>query len=185
MKKLLVIGKGQYSYIVTEIALDIGYKDIIYVDDIPSNDVICSFSELINSLDKYKATDLDVVISIGNNYKRFEVLKLVEEHSMNIVSIISSKSYVSSSSVIDKGCIIEAGAVINSNSYVKACSIVSANAVINHNCIIGECIHIDCNATVAANQIVPSKIKVQSNKVFINSSSRRTIGNDYKFEDGV
>lgn len=187
--KLLIIGHGQYSHIVREIAEENNdYLDIKYIDDIASSDVVATFDEFFNNLSKYNKEYDAVTIALNNLDKRYSILYLLNEYNFNLINLISKNAFVSKSSVIEKGTIIEAGVVINANSLVKQCSIISANAVINHNCIINECCHIDCNATVEANSNVPNKTKVKSNTVYSNKKTDRelkTPDGDYKFEDGV
>ena len=188
-KKLLIIGHGQYSQVVKEIAEETNeYSAIKYIDDVVSSDVVATFDEFFNNLPKYKKEYDAVIIALGNLDKIYSILYLLNEYNFNLISLISNKAYVSKSSTIEEGIIIEAGAVINANSIVKKCSIISANAVINQNCIINECCHIDCNATVEASSNIPHKTKVKSNTVYSNKKTARelkTPDGDYKFEDGV
>lgn len=167
--RLLILGKGQYSYIVKEIAEEKKmYSSIDFIDDNPSNNVIGSFDDFYNNLNRYKKEYDQFVISIGDCEKRYEIIKLLEKYDFNVISLVSNNAYVSNSSTIGIGSIIERGVVINPNTIVEKGVIICANAVINHNCIIKECSHIDCNATVASNTMVSMKTKVNSNIEYKN-----------------
>ncbi len=126
-KSLLIIGCGQYGQVTKEIAEDVGYKDIAFLDDNNPNAIgkINMFKDFINY---YK----DAIVSIGNNNFRAEVFDLIDKY-FNIITLLHPKSIVSKSAIIGKGCIIEPLVVIEPHTKIGKGSIIRAGAVIGHN----------------------------------------------------
>ncbi len=159
---LLILGRGQYSYVVEEIARDL-YDKIDFLDDNATNVIgkIQAYKELA-SVYEY------AIVSVGNPISRLNLTELLENAGYKIPTLISERAYVSSSAKIEKGCIIEPMAVVNPNTVIEKCCIISAGAVINHNSTVKKGCHIDCNATVMSNSMVEEKTKISCGEIYKN-----------------
>ncbi len=167
---LLIVGAGIYGVLTKEIAESLGNFDkIAFVDDMAKTapdgqSVLCTFSEIEKYSNEYKY----VVVAIGNGKVRGEYLERIEKDtSLEIVSIVSDRAYVSKSAEISKGCIIEPMATIHTGCIINTGCIISAGAVVNHLAVCEKCSHIDCNATVSGYVTVPEFTKVKSGQVQI------------------
>lgn len=155
VKTLLIIGAGQYGMVAQEIATELGYERIEFLDD---NSPLS-----VGKPDDFNDFAGDIVVSIGNPDVRAKIIKNLQKTN-RLVSLISPRAYVSPSAKIAPGCIIEPMAVINTEARLGTGCFISACAVVNHNCVLEECCHIDCNATVMKASTVPTGMKVESNK---------------------
>ena len=154
---LLIIGAGQYGMVAKEIAIELGYKDVAFLDDNSSLAI-----GKISDVDKF---DGDVIIAIGNSYVRETQINHLLSFN-RLVTLISPHAYVSPSAKINSGCIIEPMAVVHTGAKIGNGCIISAGAVVNHGCVLEDFCHIDCNATVMKSAVVPKGTKIESNTSF-------------------
>ena len=161
-KGLLIIGAGQYSHIVEEIAVSSGkYEKISFIDDASDRAV-----GRIDMLETFKGEYSHAIVAIGNPLVRKKLLLRAEEAGFLIPTLIHPMAYVSKSAEIGKGTIIESLGGVNANSKIGDGCIVSMGACINHNaCVEGYC-HIDCGAVVISNACVLEGTKVCSGDVY-------------------
>lgn len=159
MNRLIIIGAGGYGHLVKDVATDLGYEDIIFLDD--NNN---SAAGKIEDYEKFADYE-NIIVAIGNPNTRKNIYEIVR-HKFNVVSLVHPRAYVSKSAEIDVGCVIEACAVINSNAKVKKCSFINAGAVVNHDVVVNEFCQVDCGAVIAAGQKVNEKTKVESLTVY-------------------
>ena len=159
---LLIIGAGQYGYVVKETveAID-GYDRIEFIDDDSSIAI-----GTINQLYKFTNDYANVFVAIGNNKIRLNIINQLKKFGYRQVTLIHPKAYVSPSAKLGEGCIVEANAVVHANVKIGMACLISAGAVVNHNAVIEDACHVDCNATVAARSIVKMTTKVNSGQVY-------------------
>lgn len=163
MRKLLVVGRGQYSYIVEEIA-KCAFDSVDFLDDnaSPEKGVIGKIQDYINFTNEYEYA----IVSIGNPAVRLDLTDRLEKAGYKIPTLISEKAYVSKTAKLGNGCVVEPMAVINPNTIIEKCSLISAGAVVNHNSTVKAGCHIDCGAVVASNTTVEEKTKVPNGTVY-------------------
>ena len=163
-KSLLIVGAGEYGYLVKELAEDCGYDEIAFLDD--SNPIAIG---LLSEAGKFRDIYEEIVIAIGNPEKREKLVEEVEP-LFHLATLIHPNAYVSRSAVIGNGCIVEFGAIIHAASRLGKACIINAGAVVNHNSIVGDFSQVDCNAIVAARTVLPQGKKVMSGTVWNGSS---------------
>lgn len=163
MKKLLVIGRGQYSYVVEEIAKSV-FDFVDFLDDNApkENGVIGKIQDYVNYVNEYEYA----VVSIGNPTVRLDLTEKLENAGYKIPKLISEKAHVSKTAKLGDGCVVEPMAVINPNTVIEKCSLISAGAIVNHNSTLKAGCHIDCGAVVASNTTVEEKTKVPNGTVY-------------------
>ena len=144
MKSILIIGAGGHGRVVAEIAEDLGYERIGFLDD-NSETAIGKLKDMEQFTEYGEA-----VCGIGNNTVRKQVLDRLEGVGYKIPCLIHPSAYISRSAVIEKGVVIEPGAVVNANSHIGYGSIISVGAIVDHDTVIGVCAHINAGAIVKA-----------------------------------
>ena len=162
MSNLLILGRGQYSYIVEEIARE-SFDVIDFLDDNFEDAIgkIADFEKLSSRYDY-------AIVAIGNASARLDLTEQLKKAGYKIPTLISKRAYVSGSAKVEEGCIIEPMTVVNPNTTIGKCCIISAGAIVNHNSIVCEGCHIDCNATVSSNATVEKKTKITYGTVYKN-----------------
>lgn len=156
MKSLLIVGAGAFGQLVKELAEDIGYEKIAFLDD----NADCAIGKTAD-YQKFVNEYTDFIVAIGNPAVRRNAVEKLEQ-CYEPVTIIHPTAYISKSAEINRGCVIEANALINTASVVGKACIINTGAVVNHNSAVSDYCQIDCNAVVAAGAAVPENTKVQS-----------------------
>ena len=159
MSSLLILGGGQYGRLTAEIAAE-QYDRICFLDDgLPlSQTVLGRFSDC----EKISAEFDAVIVAIGNAETRRRYAEMLP----NLVSLISSRAYVSPSAAVGPGCIIEPLVSVGAGTVLGKGCILSSGAVLNHDSVVGDYCHINCNATVAARSAVPPGTKVPYGQIW-------------------
>ncbi len=155
MKRLLILGAGQYGIVVKELAEATGkYDRIEFLDD--NNPIAVGKLSDVGTFG-----DADAIVAIGNPAVR----KALFERIARPVTLIHPKATVSPSANVGVGCIVEAGAVICAGAEVGKGTLVMANAVVGHNATVGEFCQLKYNASIAERASVLSATKIECNTV--------------------
>lgn len=161
MKSLLIIGAGGHGKVVAEVAEDLGYKRIDFLDDNAQNAL-----GKIEDIGKYTNYG-EAFCGIGDNKLRGDIIQEIKKTGYSLATLIHPSAYVSRSAKIGQGSIIEPGAMINANSIIGEGAIVSLGALIDHDVVVGEYAHINSGAIVKAGGSVPSYEKLEAGAVVL------------------
>lgn len=146
VRKLLILGAGQYGMVAQEIAKAMGiFQKISFLDD-NSTKAIGRATDYEEYTDKYS----EAIVAIGNAEKRMELLEKLESSGYIVPVLIHPQAYVSPSAVIGKGSFIEPLAVIHTDVKIGAGCIISAGTIVNHNAIVNDGCHLNCGTIVGA-----------------------------------
>ncbi|EEE39319.1 acetyltransferase [Prochlorococcus marinus] len=164
-KNLLILGYGDHSKVITEIAKQIGYESFKYIDTNLEDNLILKNKFVNNSLPNGFSGDF--FIAIGDNYSREKIYKLFKKTNplSNLVSLIHPKAYISASAQIDDGVCILPMSVVNSNCEICKGALINVNCVIDHNSVIGSF------ASMSPNSCVGGNVKVGNRTALLISST--------------
>lgn len=161
MKKLLILGAGQYGSVAYDIAKNTGeFSQIEFLDD-NNPAAIGKFSDYMN----FSGDFSHAVVAIGNSDIKLDYLEKLKNAGFCVSPLISPMAFVSESARLYDGVIIEPLAAVSANAVIESGSFVSSGAVVNHNAVVGKGCHIDCNCTVAARAVVKEKTKLPCGSV--------------------
>ncbi len=169
MKKLLILGAGQYGMVAREIAESMKcFEKIDFVDDVYQFAVgkICEINKLIHEYDS-------AVVAIGNSELRLNLIKGLCEIGYEVPTLIHEKAYVSPSAKIGLGCFIEPMAVVHTAAVVEKGCIISAGAILNHNSVVHEGCHINCGSVVKARAEIIAGTRTGYNEVRDNNKAEQ------------
>ena len=158
MKRLLILGAGQYGVVAKEIAQAMNcFSEILFLDD--------SSEAAVGKLEDIENMEYDLAfVAIGNVHVRERWLGRIDR----AVTLIHPKAEISPSATIGEGSIVEAGAVISAGANVGKGAIVMANAAVGHNATVGEYCQLEYNCSIPENRIVPDKTVVECNSIWRN-----------------
>ncbi len=157
MKRLLILGAGQYGTVAKETAeaMDL-FDEIEFLDD--------NSKVAVGKIDDIDKLEYDAAfIAIGNPEVREKLTHRVGE---KLFTLIHPKAMVSPSAEIGKGCLIEAGAAISSHAEIGTATIVMSNVVVGHDAKVGSYCQLKYNSSVCERSSVPDKTKVDCNTVW-------------------
>ena len=145
--RLVIVGAGGHGKVIADIAIKIGYIDIVFIDDTAVGDClgypIVGTCEIIDRLDESRN---DFVIAVGNNKIRRRIAE--QHHRVNWVSLIHPSAQIGADVKIGAGTVIMANAVLNSCSTVGKHCIINTSSVIEHDNVLGDYVHISPKAAL-------------------------------------
>lgn len=162
MKRLLIIGAGGHGKVVAEVAEDIGYEEIAFLDD-NSSEAIGKISEPEKFTDQYN----DAFVGIGNNQLRGELIKQLQACGYNIPVLVHPTAYISRTAKIAVGTVVEPKAIVNAYSCVGEGCIISVGSIVDHNVQIGAFCHVNAGAIVKAGAAVEEYRKLEAGQVVL------------------
>ena len=155
MKKLLILGAGQYGQVAKEIAEATGeYELISFLDD----NSPAAVGRLCDT-DRFKDEYDSAAAAIGNAEMRLKLIEQLAAEGYDVPVLIHPRAYVAPSAVIGAGSFVEPMAVVHTSVRLGTGCIISAGAVINHNAEIGDGCHLNCGTIVGARVNVPPCIR--------------------------
>lgn len=143
MEKLIIIGASGHGKVIADIAIKVGYKEIVFLDD---NDNIaeCAGYPVVGKTSTAVSIDGEKIIAIGNAKIRERIQK-----TMKVTTLIHPDAVISRRVEIGEGTVIMAGTVINSDVVIGKGCIINTGATVDHDCRIGDFTHISVGAHIA------------------------------------
>lgn len=93
-------------------------------------------------------TDVDLLVSIGNNKIRKKVVKSL---SAKFTSLIHPSAIISARCKIGLGTVVMQGAILQADVIIGNHSIINTGASVDHECLIDDFVHISPKSTLCGN----------------------------------
>lgn len=150
--RLIIIGAGGHANVVADAAESCGrWRDIVLYDDAPD-----AFSRgpwriagTIADFFRDEARGVEVVVAIGENRRRLELLGQLMERGYMLAVVVHPRATVSRYASIGPGSVVFANAVVNIAAEVGRGSIINTGATVDHDCRLGEAVHVSPGANLA------------------------------------
>ena len=140
MNKLIIVGASGHGKVIADIAINVGYKDIVFLDDDVSIKE-CSGFPVVGTCSIVKNMEGDKIIAIGNAGVRERI-----HQDISLITLIHPDAVIGRNVEIGEGSVVMAGAIINPDSRIgKGCIINTASSV-DHDCVVGNYSHIAVGA---------------------------------------
>ena len=132
--EIIVIGAGGHATSIAESILSCGHEILYFVDRYKSKDKLLGY-KIVKNISKSKS-NLNIVIAIGDNNKRFEIHKIFLNKTLkiNFPSIIHPSASVSKFAKIGFGTVVLQNAVVGSNCKIGRFCIINSSSSIDHDC---------------------------------------------------
>ena len=158
MSGLLIVGAGGHGKVVADTAYESGrWEKIAFLDDrypeLKSSllwPVLGKIAQATEFLTEYS----DMVIAIGNNLLRAELVYRFTKMGFFMPTIVHPTAFVSKSVMIGAGSVVFAQVAVNAGTQIGHGSIVNTGATIDHDCLVGDGVHISPGAHLAGTVIV-------------------------------
>ncbi|MBR4030587.1 MAG: acetyltransferase [Clostridia bacterium] len=167
MNNLVIIGAGGHGKVVADNALKNGYKNICFIDDNVTGEVM-GFPIIGTSaqIEKFNDGKTDFIIGIGNNAGR---KKISEEFDINWVTLIHPSAQIASGVSIGNGTVIMANAVVNAGTTIGEHCIINTSAVVEHDNVIGDYVHISPGVNLSGTVTVGKHTWIGTGSSVINN----------------
>jgi sugar O-acyltransferase (sialic acid O-acetyltransferase NeuD family) len=150
-KNVVIYGASGHGKVIADIVTKSGKTVLGFVDD---NETLwdkpfcgCPVRKGSSHLFEYaKKEDFSVIIGIGDNHNRREIVKAMESLGASFGSAIHPSAQLGNDVNIGEGTVIMANSVINPGARVGRHCIVNTGVTIDHDCIIGDFVHLSPGA---------------------------------------
>ena len=142
MNRLIIIGASGHGKVLVDIAVKIGYKEIVFLDD-DKRLIECAGFPVIGKTDEAASLEGDKIVAIGNPEIRKRIQSLI-----STVTLIHPNSVIGSNVLIGEGSVVMAGAVINSCTTIGRGCIINTCSSVDHDCSLGDYVHVAVGAHV-------------------------------------
>ncbi len=167
MNRLVVIGASGHGKVVVDIALKLGYKNILFIDDNVVGEFI-GFPIVGKSEDLEQLNDesTDFILAIGNNKIR---KRISEQYKVNWVTIVHPSAQVSAQAIIGQGTLVGSNAVINAGAKVGRHCIINTGAIVEHDDSLSDYVHLSPNAALGGTVCIGEGTHVGIGATVINN----------------
>ena len=165
MKKLLILGAGGYGKTVADVAAQLGYEQIRFLDDSRTGpDILGKCGEY----EKFMDRDMDIYPAFGHNCNRMKWLNLFMEKGLSVPTLVHPRAYVSPTANLGAGTVVLPMAVVNTGVTVKEGCIINIGALIDHDSVIEAGCHLAPGAIVKAENRIVARSKIESDIIVQN-----------------
>ena len=163
MKKLLILGAGGYGKTVADVAAQLGYTAVDFLDDHnPAALAPCAdYSRLAGNYD-------GIYPAFGNNDFRVKWLRLLMAEGIPVPTLVHPRAYVSPRAKLGTGTVVLPMAVVNTNVTVGMGCIINIGALIDHDTVIEDGTHLAPGAIVKAENRIAAGSRIESGQVIEN-----------------
>lgn len=168
--RVIIIGDGGHSRVIQEmIVSNQEYVITAILDDkykagFQKKGIIYA---PISCLIKLLREDTKVVVAIGENKTRKEIVQHLDLPPRYYLPVIHPTAVVSRSARIGYGTVIMPHAVINANTEIGMHTIINTAAIVEHDNKIGDFSHVSPNATLTGNVTTGEGVHVGSSATII------------------
>ena len=171
MNDLVIVGASGHGKVIADIAVKLGYTNIVFLDDNPSA-VSCGAYKVVGKCSlALKYRNADFIVAIGNTKIRRRIQSELSEMGLNIISLIHPSAVIASDVKIGMGTVVMAGTVINPSVEIGQGCIINTGASVDHDCQIGDYVHVSVGAHIAGTVLVGSDTWVGAGAIISNNLS--------------
>lgn len=165
MNRLIIIGANGHGKVVADIAVNVGYEDIVFLDD---DETIkeCAGFPVIGPTSKAKTLQGDKVVAIGNAATRKRMQKGIEA-----VTLIHPKAIIGRRVTIGAGTVVMAGAIVNSDTVIGEGCIINTASSVDHDCVIGDYCHVAVGSHLSGTVSLGESVWIGAGAIVSNNIS--------------
>jgi UDP-N-acetylbacillosamine N-acetyltransferase len=146
---LVILGFGGHARSVADIALTLGIKGLIFVDEAAgSNESLWGFP-VRKAFDDKLPDGWQTFAASGNNQTRRAQVATILGRSWPLATLISPTATIGREASISAGCFIGHHAHVGPLSSIGTACIINTGAVVDHECTVGDYTHVSVNSSVA------------------------------------
>ncbi|GGI16656.1 MULTISPECIES: acetyltransferase [Gottfriedia] len=155
--RIIILGNGGHSKVIQDMISSLKNHEILavldekYTDEKQENGIIYA---PISYLQKFLDDDVKVVIAVGDNKIRKQIVYTINLKNEKYVTVVHPSAIVSSSSKIGNGTVVMPNAIINADATIGEHCIINTGAIIEHDNNIGHYTHLSPNTTLTGNVLV-------------------------------
>jgi sugar O-acyltransferase (sialic acid O-acetyltransferase NeuD family) len=167
MKSIVIIGASGHGKVIADIAKNVGYEKITFLDDGRAG--VLGAYEIAGDTSLIESFDADFFVAIGNGAVRKRIFEAVKKKGKKLPVLIHPAAIVAESVKIGEGTAVMAGAVINPDAVIGEGSIINTSASVDHDCVIGAFNHISVGSHIAGSVVTGENVWIGAGATVSNN----------------
>lgn len=168
-KKLVIIGASGHGKVIADIAKNLEYSEIVFLDD-DTTVIECNGYRVVgttNDIRNYQ--QYEAVVAIGNADIRKNIQNQLLNENIMIATLVHPNAVIGENVVLGKGTVVMAGAVINPCVKIGDGCIINTCASVDHDCDIGDFAHVSVGAHIAGTVTIGENTCIGAGATIINN----------------
>ena len=165
MRKLLILGAGGYGKTVADVAAQLDYDEIRFLDDSRTGENILGKCE---EYARFVDRETDIYPAFGHNGNRMKWLDIFRQQGLSVPILVHPRAYISPTAKIGTGTVVLPMAVVNTGVTVHEGCIINIGALIDHDTVIEAGCHLAPGAIVKAENRIKAGSKIESDIIVQN-----------------
>ncbi|UNT54970.1 NeuD/PglB/VioB family sugar acetyltransferase [Lysinibacillus capsici] len=153
MKKLGIFGSSGMAREVADIAIDLGYKEIFFIDLESRKEEVSGYEIISEDEIGSICKNTNFIIGIGEGGIREKIYnKFSELNYINLIHPSATLGFRQKEKLLcSKGNILCAGTRLTNNIHIGDFGIFNLNTTVTHDCVIGDFVTISPGANISGN----------------------------------
>lgn len=178
---ITIAGAGNLGkHILDELIIDNKTNELLFFDDYTSSKYVYDkylIIKLQSDLKKLLINNPEFICAVGNPRKRKKLTEKIKRNGGQLISIISSRAFISPQATISAGCFVQSFAGISHESFLGESCIIHSGTTISHQIKIGNYVSIGPNVSIiggveiddysfiGANAVILPDVKIGKNVI--------------------
>lgn len=168
---LLILGFGGHARSVADVALAIGYKSIIFLDENARDNENFLGYPVQREFQKPLPADWQCIPAAGDNKLRQLQVEHANTMNWNLATLIAPTATIGAGALISVGSFVAHHSHVGPMAKVGVGCIVNSGAIVEHECYVGDFSHVSVNATIAGRTRIGRFVFIGAGAVVIDSLS--------------
>ncbi|HLV14991.1 MAG TPA: NeuD/PglB/VioB family sugar acetyltransferase [Xanthomarina sp.] len=179
-KDLYLIGVGNYTEVIIELALDCGFniKGLYHYNNDRVGESVMGFP-IIGCTEDLYTTEIkgkNFTVTMGNNKLRNEIASKLRSFGGITPNLIHPRAFISPSAVLGQGCFIHLNAKISTNCKLGNDCVIDFNSLVAHHATLGDACYMSSMAMVGSYCSLGKRVLLGMNALVI--PLKLSIGDD-------
>jgi UDP-N-acetylbacillosamine N-acetyltransferase len=176
---LIILGFGGHARSIADVALSIGFKSLIFIDEnAKEGETFLDFKVLRDLPDDIPDSWL-FMPAAGDNQKRQNQVQFIHLAQKSIATIVSKSATIGYGAKLSAGCFVAHHAHIGPMSSIGRGCIINTGAIIEHECVVDDFAHLSVNSVLLGRSTLGKFVFLGAGTTVINGisiSDQVTIG---------
>jgi UDP-N-acetylbacillosamine N-acetyltransferase len=170
-QQLIVLGFGGHARSVADVAVAIGYKSLVFVDEqARKGEMFLGFPVLKSFTPSYDDV-WHAFPASGKDFVRQTQIALIQQNSWQLVSLIAPSATLGLGCSVGDGVFVGQQAHIGPMASIEEGCIINTGAVVEHEAVVGDYCHVSINAVIAGRARIGSKVFIGAGATVLDGLS--------------